>query len=48
MMAFMQPVSYSAVHYTTQVISADLFPRPKVREMFRKFREINQINFYEF
>ena len=35
------------VYYITQVISADLFSHPKVREMFRKSHEINQIHFYE-
>ena len=28
-------------------ISADLFTHPKVREMFRKSREINQVHSYE-
>ena len=41
------PVSHCPVYYTTQVISADLFSHPKVREMIRKSREINQIHFYE-
>ena len=47
MMAFIMPVSHCPVFYTTQVISADLFSHPKVREMIRKSREINQIHLYE-
>ena len=37
----------SLSYYTTQVFSTDLFSHPKVREMFRKSREINLIHFYE-
>ena len=47
MMAFILPVTHCPVYFTTQVISADLFSHPKVTEMFRKSREINQIHFYE-
>ena len=45
-MSFILPVSHCPVFYKMQVISADISP-PKVREMFRKSREMNQIHFYE-
>ena len=51
MMVFMLPASHRTFRYTTQVIFADLFFPLKVRVMFRKFREIseiNQIHFYDF
>ena len=49
MMAFILPVSHCSVYYTTQVLSADLFSHPKVREMFLKSREvIDQIHFMRF
>ena len=43
MMAFMLFISDFHVYYTTQVISTDLFSHPKVKELFKKSREINQI-----
>ena len=47
MMTFMLPIPHRSIYYTTQVISADLFSHPKVRETFKRFVEINQIDFYE-
>ena len=42
MMAFILPVSHLSCLLQMQIISADLFSHPKVREMFRKCREINR------